>query len=162
MLGLLLIPAGLGVFMLVLQHQVGDPLAFSRASHFWGRRPSVPWEPLVDALSTLRKGAPTKVPELQRVLDAVTALGFLGIGATMVWKRYPVAFSAFVLLGVLLPLTTYLLDSMGRYVLALFPAFFYLSSLCQGRPRLERFFLFASVFFLSIYSLRYLRCGWAG
>lgn len=163
MLGLLLVPAGLGVFMWMLKSQVGDPFAFAKASHFWGRRPSMPWTPLIDALSKIEGGGlPRRFEDAQQVLDAFIALGFLGIGTAMAVRRYPVALWAFVLLGVLIPLTTYNLASMGRYVLVLFPVFFFLSRLCLGKPKLERFFVYSSAFFLALYGLRFMRCGWAG
>jgi hypothetical protein len=163
MLGLLLVPAGLGVFMWMLKSQVGDPFAFAKASQFWGRRASMPWTPIVDALSKIRGGAlPPRFEDAQQVLDALIAMGFLGLGTAMAVRRYPVALWVFVVLGVLVPLSTYNLASMGRYVLVLFPAFFFLSELSAGRPRLERFLVYSSAFFLALYGLRFMRCGWAG
>jgi hypothetical protein len=62
----------------------------------------------------------------------------------------------------LLPLSSSNIASTNRYVLSLFPAFFWLARVCQGRPQLERYCIFASTFFLCIYSLRFMQCGWAG
>jgi hypothetical protein len=162
MLALFLIPGGLLAFMVILDAQVGDPLAFSKVMVYWGRQTSLPWTPIIDALSKLTPGLPRGVAETQSVLDAFTALSFLGIAAGMVWFRFPVAFVAFVALGVLLPLTTYNLDSMGRYVLVLFPAFFFLSTIAGKKPLYERAWLLGSCFFLAVYALRFMRCGWAG
>ena len=162
MLGLLLIPAGLGAFMLLLQHEVGDPLAFMKVMSNWGRVRSLPWVPLIDAFRKLTPLLPDRFDDSQQVLDALTALAFLGIGVAMVRERYPVAMSVLVLGGVLMPLSTYVLASMGRYVLALFPAFYYLGSKCKEHPRLERFLIFASTFFLALYGIRFMRCGFAG
>ena len=58
----------------------------------------------------------------------------------MIKRRYPVVFSAFVLLGVLLPLASANLVSMDRYVLVLFPAFFWVADATsrdadRGPPR---------------------------
>ena len=69
---------------------------------------------------------------------------------------------AFVLLGVLLPLTTYNLGSMNRYMLGLFPAFFAFAKWLEGHAELERWLFFSFAFFLAIYSLRFMQCGWAG
>ena len=162
MLALLLIPLGLGVFMFVLQQQVGDAFAFMKAMSNWGRVRSLPWVPLLDALRKLTPLLPDHFDDAQEVIDALTAIGFLGIGVAMIRERYPVAMSALVLLGVLMPLSTYVLASMGRYVLALFPAFYFLGEKCKTRPRLERLLLFASAFFLSLYGIRFIRCGFAG
>src|SRR5262249_28091317 len=105
---------------------------------------------------------PEHFEDAQEVLDALTAIGFLAIGAAMARERYPVAMWALVLGGVFLPLTTDKLESMGRDVLCLFPAFYFLGSKCNEPPRLERFLLFASVFFLALYTVRFIRCGFSG
>jgi hypothetical protein len=162
MLTLLLIPAGLGVFMLILKYQVGDPTAFASALTHWGRHPSLPWVPIAEALGKLTPGLPASASQVQPMLDAITAIAFLAMAGVMAWRRYPIAFTAFVAFGVLLPLCTYNLTSMNRYVLVLFPAFFFLAQVADKRPLLERLWLFGSVFFLAIYGLRFMRCGWAG
>lgn len=162
MLALSLVPGGLVVFMLILKVQVGDPFAFAKAMQFWGRKNVLPWTPLLDAVRDLRGGFPTQFEKVQEVLDALTAIGFLAVGAATVRRRFPVAFSAYVLLGVLVPLMTYNLASMGRYVLVLFPAFYWLGVVTERRPALERLLLCSSAFFLAVYSLRFMRCGWAG
>lgn len=162
MLGLLFVPLGLGVFMLILKVQVGDPFAFMKVMVHWNRGHALPWVPLFRAFGKLTPLLPERFEDAQEVLDALTAIGFLGIGAAMVRKGYPIAMSTLVLGGVLFPLTTDKLESMGRYVLCLFPTFYFLGKECSGRPRLERFLLFASVFFLALYTLRFIRCGFAG
>jgi hypothetical protein len=128
----------------------------------WGRVRTFPWVPLFDAFAKLTPLLPDSFERTQQVLDAFTAVGFLGIGGAMLVRGFPIAMSALVLGGVLLPLSTYNLDSMGRYVLSLFPAFFWLGKVANEHPRVERLLLFGSAFFLAIYSLRFMRCGWAG
>ena len=162
MLGLALIPAGFGVFMLVLHYTVGDAMAFFKAMSNWGRVRSLPWATLVDAFGSRTLLLPEQFAATQRVLDAVAAVGFLGIGGTMLWQGFPLAMCLFVLGGVLLPLSTYNLDSMGRYTLSLFPAFFWLGKVSVHHPRVDRLLMFGFAFFLAIYSLRFMRCGWAG
>jgi hypothetical protein len=98
----------------------------------------------------------------QRFLDAAFALTFLAIGAAMAATRQRIALSAFVVLGMLLPLSTYALAGMNRYCLGLFPAFLFLAWLCQKRPELERWMIFASTLLLAIYSVRFMQCGWVG
>lgn len=162
MLGLLLVPAGLGAFMWILKVQVGDPFAFAKVMTYWGRERAWPWVPLIAALGKLDAGFPEGFEAAQSVIDAAFGLGFLGMGTAMVHRRYPVALSALVLVGVLIPLSTANLTSMGRYVLVLFPAFYWLADVTTKRPTLERIVFFGSAFFLAIYSLRFMRCGWAG
>jgi hypothetical protein len=162
MLGIFLIPLGLVLFMLLLKHEVGDPFAFMKVMSNWGRERSWPWVPLIDAFRHLDPLLPDKFDDAQEVLDALTAIAFLAIGVAMVRERYPVAMSVLVLGGVLVPLSTYVLASMGRYVLALFPAFYFIGKKCNAHPRLERFLIFASAFFLALYSIRFMRCAFAG
>jgi hypothetical protein len=162
MLLLLLIPAGLGVFMLMLQYQVGDPLAFSKVLEPWGRRVAWPWEGLVAAFHRVDYGFKPDFPKIQRTIDALCAVAFLAISVSMLLRRHPIALWAFVFLGTFLPLLTFNVTGLNRYVLVLFPAFLFLAEICTGRPDLERWLVFASSIFLCIYSLRFMECAWAG
>ena len=162
MLGLALIPLGLGAFMWILQYQVGDPLAFSKTQAHWNRHASWPWQPLLDAFAGTDYTFQPNFSRTQRFIDAAHALAFLIVAGIMAFTRERVALWAFVLLGVLLPLTTYNLGSMNRYMLGLFPAFFAFAKWLEGHAELERWLFFSFAFFLAIYSLRFMQCGWAG
>lgn len=162
MLALLLIPAGLGAFMLLLQLEVGQPLAFAGSLKHWGREPAWPWRTLIDAFSRTDYSFGPNFGRTQRFIDASAAVLFLAAGVTMASRRLPVALWAYVILGVLMPLSTYNLAGMSRYVLGLFPALILVAELCRERRELERWVIFVSSFFLAIYSLRFMQCGWAG
>lgn len=159
---LLLIPGGLLAFMLMLKIQVGDPLAFTKVLEHWDRRPAWPWESIVDALAGTDYAFGKDFGKVQRFIDAMAALAFVAVGVAMAIQREPVTMWVFVLLGVLLPLTTYNLAGMNRYVLGLFPAFVFLAKACRRHAGLDRWLIFAFSFFLAIYSLRFMQCGWAG
>jgi hypothetical protein len=161
-LALLLIPAGLGAFMLILYLQVGDPLAFSGVMKSWGRVPSWPWANLIHTLRKNDYSFPVDFAKTQRFLDAAFALGFIAAGTVMALTRARIALWAFVLLGILLPLSTYALAGTNRYALGLFPVFIFLAQLCQKRPGLERYLVFVSSLLLGVYSLRFMHCGWVG
>jgi hypothetical protein len=148
--------------MLILKYQVGDPFAFMKIMVHWNRGHALPWVPLIRGFAKLTPLLPNRFEDALEILDALTAIAFLGIGAAMARERYPIAMWAMVLGGVFFPLTTDKLESMGRYVLALFPAFYFLGKKCEERPRLERFLLFASVFLMALLTLRFIRCGFAG
>ncbi len=162
MLALLLIPVGLGLFMLMQHQQVGDALAFTKTLKHWGRHRAWPWESVVHALLHTDYTFAPNFHKTQRFLDAFGALCFLAAGVAMAIKKQRVALWSFVLLGMLLPLSTYALGGMNRYALGLFPTFIFLAQLCQRRPELERWLIFAFSFFLAIYSLRFMQCGWVG
>jgi hypothetical protein len=162
MAALLLIPAGLAVFMLIQYVQVGDPLAFSKTMKHWGRHATLPWAGIVDALAKTNFTFPVNFGKTQRFLDAAFALAFLGMGVAMaIWKQR-IALWSFVILGMLLPLSTYALAGMNRYCLGLFPAFIFLAHVCRERPELQRWLIFASSLLLAVYSLRFMQCGWVG
>jgi len=162
MLGLFLIPAGLVVFMLILKSETGDPFAFMKTIRFWGREQVWPWTPVIAALKKFGPGLPDRTDDAQEVLDAFTAIVFFVIGLWMAKERMPVALWALVIGGVLLPLSTGTVSAMGRYTLVLFPAFLWLGKETRDRPSLDRFIVYGSAFFLAIYSLRFMRCAWAG
>jgi hypothetical protein len=162
MAALLLIPAGLGLFMAIQLYQVGDPLAFSKTMKHWGRHPAWPWAGIVDAWVGTDFSFDVDFPKTQRFIDALFALAFLGVGVAMAIRRERIALWVFVILGMLLPLSTYALAGMNRYSLGLFPAFIFLAQLCQRRPGLERWLIYVSTLFLAVYSLRFMQCGWVG
>jgi hypothetical protein len=162
MLALALIPLGLAVFMLILHYQVGEPLAFAKTLVHWGRHDVWPWVTIANVLRKTDWGFPRDAGNVQALLDVGLALAFLAIGVVMALRKQRVALWSFILLGTLLPLSTDVIASTNRYVLSLFPAFFWLAQVCQGRPQLERHCIFGFSFFLCIYSLRFMQCGWAG
>jgi hypothetical protein len=162
MLWLLAMPAGLGVYLAFLHFRFGDALAFVKTQEHWDRHSSFPWTPVWDALRATDYTFPVSAKKTQRFIDAASVLGLLAAAACMAKQRYPVALWSYVLIGTIMPLTTYNIASMNRYVLSLFPIFLLLARLCQGRRELERWIFFASAFFLAIYSLRFMQCGWAG
>ena len=162
MAALFLIPAGLAVFMLMQYVQVGDPLAFSKTMKHWGRVAAWPWQGIVDALAKTNYTFPVDFGATQRFIDALFALAFLAIGVVMAIQKQRIALWSFVILGMLLPLSTYALAGMNRYSLGLFPAFIFLANLCRERPELERWLIFVSSLLLAVYSLRFMHCGWVG
>lgn len=162
MLALFAIPAGLAVFMLMQHVQVGDPFAFSKTMKHWGRHSAWPWEGIVEAVRRTHFTFPVNFAKTQRFIDMLFALGFLGIGVAMALAGQRIALWVYVIVGMLLPLSTYELAGMSRYSLGLFPAFPFLARLCQGRPGVERWLIYVSSLFLAIYSLRFMQCGWVG
>ncbi len=162
MLALLLMPLGLGAFMLILWSQGRDPLAFSQVQGHWGRELQLPHHAISDTLGKIRWNLPRNAKNAQALFDLASALSFFAIAAVMALKRYRIALWSLTMFGVLLPLCTGLITSMNRYVLSLFPAFLFMAKVCQGRPQLERLTLFGFSLLLAIFSIRFMLCGWAG
>lgn len=161
MLFLLLIPSGLLIFMVMLESQVGDPFAFSKYQSGWGRHFVFPlFTPFIE-LYKVNWSFPRDDVNIQKLMEAINSIFFLIIAVIMIVKRYNPVLWMIVLFGVLLPLSTGKVMSMIRFSSVLFPAFYYLSDLCEDR-RFERFIIFLFTFFLAIYNLRFLNWFWAG
>ncbi len=161
MLYLLLIPSGLLIFMLMLRVQVGDPFAFSKFQAGWGRHFLFPiFTPFVE-LYRVNWSFPRDDVNMQKFLEAITSILFLIIAIMMIVKKYNPVLWMILLLGILMPLSTGKVMSMMRFASVLFPAFYYLSDLCEDR-KIEQFIIFLFSFFLAIYNLRFLNWFWAG
>jgi hypothetical protein len=161
MLALGLIPLGLVAYTVLLRYQVHDPLALSKSMKHWQRAPAWPWEALVRAFSGVGSTSPWLSKE-QAFVEAVFGGSFLALGAAMAAQRWPVALWSYVVLGVLMPLSTQNIAGLMRYVLVLFPAFLFLAWLCRDRRDLQRVIIAASACFLGVYSVRYMHCYWSG
>ncbi|MCX7957606.1 MAG: glycosyltransferase family 39 protein [Deltaproteobacteria bacterium] len=161
MLFLLLIPSGLLLFMIMLKVQVGDPLAFSKFQAGWGRHFVFPlFTPFIE-LYRVNWSFPRDDVNMQKFIEAVTSLLFLLIAVVMIVKKYHPVLWMIVLFGILMPLSTGKVMSMIRFSAVLFPAFYYISDICEDRNT-ERFIIFLFVFFLALFNLRFLNWYWAG
>jgi hypothetical protein len=159
---LLVIPAGLGIFMCYQWTEFGDPLAFVHAQRHWGKS-ELPWLHVLRVLRQIQWDFPQDLDNAQRVVDLMLALVFLFASAYMAWQRFPIAWWVFVLCGVLVTLSANTVAvSTKRYCGALWPAFIALAHVSQDRPFLGRAIAFIFTFLLAVYSLRFLQCGWAG
>ena len=159
-LGLLLIPAGLGAFMVLLYVQAGDPLAFVRAHGAWGRSFASPARALWDSLTHIDWTLPRDHMNAVTALDAVTAVLFLALPLRL-FRRYDPALPIYALLLILMPLSTGSLKSMMRLEVASFPAFFALAELGERRDA-DRAIVFLSAIFLGLLNVRFANWYWAG
>ncbi len=146
-IGLLLVPIGLGVWMLYLQLRFGDPLLFTSAQDNWLRQFTWPlgglwrgakeaWFGMDDILSISDRGywpVADRDPRLwatYNVMNFLFTVGFIGLGIAAI-RRLPAHYVAYIFAVLLLPLctpSTYVpLFSMPRFVLTAFPAFILLA-----------------------------------
>ena len=123
--------AGLGIVMLVLKVQTGDALAFSHASQAWGRHFSLPWTPVNNSLRAYIHGTGPKLQGWSwstlgnegSPRDIVAAYLFLALFVVSLFRRWPWSARVLLLVMTIAPIATGLVQSMGRYVLAAWPAF---------------------------------------
>jgi hypothetical protein len=152
---LLLIPAGLGVYMAYLQQRFGNALEFTVAEKHWHRHLHLDlvsvWQGARAAWRSLHQIAadPGVYTRLQRLpfhdqwitmgnLTAFLALLFAVAVFVACWRRLPSAYTVFAAVALLLPLAypthgTPLL-SFPRFVLVDFPLFIALALLVEKRP----------------------------
>jgi hypothetical protein len=154
---LLLVPAGLGVYMAYLWHAFSDPFLFSTVQDFWGRRSSLPqvavWDGAVAAYHGVRwlalhgigavlSGPHTVSGGLQSNVVA-NPLEFLALVTAVVlvvvcWRKLPAAYTVYGLAALLFPLlyptTARPLDSLPRFLVVVFPLFIALAAGVVTRP----------------------------
>ncbi len=154
-LALLLIPAGLAVYLGYLWLEFGDPLIGFKAHHFWGQRLTPPWTTFERFFS-----APVGVREgFQRhsLIDLCFALVYIVLVIAS-WRVVRPTYAMFATIGLVTALSSGLLTSIPRYGVTLFPIFIVLA--VAGRRRwFDRAFLLAAAplagFFMALFSSRH-------
>ncbi len=142
---LILCAAGLGVVMLVMRLQTGNALAFTTGSEAWGRHLTVPWGPVDASLRAYLHGngpalqgwAWSTLSTLGSPRDVVATYLFLALFVLSLWRPWPWSARALILVMILAPITTGIVQSMSRYVLAAWPAFGVAADIpASWRPRI--------------------------
>jgi Gpi18-like mannosyltransferase len=160
----LAVVAGTGVFMLYLQGNFGDPLAFAHASEAWGRQPSSPLETITQLLQPPIEGwgaalLAGRLP-LDNWIDLLASVMTLALGGVLLrQKRW--SEGLFVVLGALIPLSSGLLMSQRRYVWTLFPIFFVLARWGE-RPWFDRTITALSLLGLGLFTALFANWYWVG
>ncbi len=157
LLALLLIPAGLALYMGYLKVTTGDPLAFVHAEERWGRTVAPPWRGLAQAVANVVRQPPPAPRTPGRYVNAyrpwnsrlyssldLAAFALFGVLALAAWRLgVPGGQLVFLVAGLLLPVSAPALGSMTplpsmwRYVAVLFPGFIALALLAR-HPALDR------------------------
>ncbi|GCE18708.1 mannosyltransferase family protein [Dictyobacter kobayashii] len=131
--GLLLIPTGLGVFMVYTKLRFNDWLSFMHVEAIWNRHFTMPWVGIFIALQLIHQSSLLSYQALRNLTDLVPDLFVLALllaGWVGPWKL-PRKDWSYLLFGTVLWLfyqftpviPGYPLASMGRYMLEVFPAF---------------------------------------
>ncbi len=126
-LPVLLIPAGLAVYMWYLWVLNGDPLYFSHVQVNWNRHLAAPWTAIWNSVHKIATSAATgTVAGQQTVANQTLELVFtaLMIGVLLAGSRkVKSSYIAYMAISILVPLCTSSLMSMPRFALVLFPMF---------------------------------------
>jgi len=149
-----LVALGLGVVMVMLAAEVGDPLAFVRVQESWGRASSF-------SVSTLLREAARLDPrELMDWLDVAASAGLFVVGVAS-YRRLDVGHAVFALACVVLPLCSGQVRSMERYAASV-PAMFLVLAMATRRPVVERVVFLALGGLMVAQTALFVRWYWAG
>ena len=157
---IVLIPLGVGVYMLYLWHTKGDPLLFSKGEALsWGRKLTPPWISVGQAVRALFK--PDSL-QIQNILNLASLVGVL-IALIIGWKRLPLHYTVFAILLMIFPLLYPLgtadgLTGLPRYMLIIFPATIIFAS--YKGPRFEKSYLALTLPLFTINVLLFIAHYW--
>jgi hypothetical protein len=146
-LWLLLVPAGIGVYLGFLWWRFGTPWVLNESMlKGWDHKPSffldTYWESVVRLWQSLTGTWQGEIDwvlyygngsRLFIILDLLMPLVLLA-GAAVAWRKVMASEWTFLVLGIVYPLSTNITFSMARYVLPLWPGLLWLGTL-RGRAR---------------------------
>ena len=122
LIGTLLIPVGLGAYMIYLWILRGDPLYFSHVQIHWNRHLAPPWVSIMHSFALISKmhfRFHLVAGQLQELAFTALMLVTLIIG----FRRLRFSYWVYMALSILVPMSTSSLMSMPRFALVLFPMF---------------------------------------
>lgn len=180
-LWLLLLPLGMGAYMAYLGLRGGDPLLPFHAQHIWGRDFRAPfagvWQGLIAGFDGLRQllsgqshhvyfaatqGSPTIAAAHNLLLLAFLLLALPALIG--VCRRLPLAYGAYVLAALAVPLSTPVasqpLMSLPRFLVVLFPLSIWAAAWLAPRRRLTRAVLFASALLMALFVAQFSTWHW--
>lgn len=166
--GALLIPCGLGAFMLYLQHSVGDAIAFSHGQEAWQKILTLRlWAGFLETARQIFSVQPAaSFYQAHNLINGGLGLAFL-VASVLAARRLPASYSlygaAFWIVTLASPAMAggypVPLISLSRYILSLFPVFMYLGML-GSRKSLHDGYLVLSCAMLSLFTIQFLIGGW--
>jgi hypothetical protein len=179
-LHLLLLPVGLGAWMLFLGIRFGDPFIFTEAQSFWLREFTGPLTGLWEGLKAALRGVGTLLdtpddlfwPVVDRdsrlwatydIINFGFTATFLGLCAAA-FRRLPLAYASYALLVVLFPLSyassTVPLFSLPRILMTAFPVFILLAVWGVRNRWLDMTVTVASLAFLGFFTAKFVVWTW--
>ncbi|MGH7729581.1 MAG: mannosyltransferase family protein, partial [Vulcanimicrobiaceae bacterium] len=156
LMGTALVPLGLLLYMAWLWVLRGDPLYFSHVQVHWGRHFAPPWVSLIDAVGKIAHGPPVGIANEGIQLAFTLLMVALLIGS---FGRLRPSLVAYMLLSILVPLSTSSLMSMPRFALVLFPMFMVLA-LWGKRPSFNNAIVAFSLPLLGLFTVLFANWYW--
>jgi hypothetical protein len=124
---------GLGAYCVFVYRLSGNPFEWASSIERWGYHPGGPvWAGFGHLLSAWTSHPylylTTDRMALYDTLYGATALAFVA-ATPLVWYRFGAGYGLFLLLNLLLPLSSGVFEGLGRYCSVLFPCFIWLGSI---------------------------------
>lgn len=165
LLGGVLIPAGLGAYMLYLYGLTGDPLAFVKAESGWDRVATWPWQVLSTSLADVPKSAQFgQYLQAHALIENGMVLACLAVLLIGI-RHIPLSFTLYGLVSLAFLLSapvvtsTIPITSMSRYLLVLVPMYIVLARL--GRFAIfDRLYVCLSIGGLALFTTLFLNHMW--
>jgi hypothetical protein len=156
---LLLVPAGLGLYMAYLWRVFGDPLQFGVAQRHWDRWFELPWttvwmgaERAAESFAALATMGPSTALGTKDSTGGIAIVAFANVFefagflaalalVAVCWRKLPAAYAAYAAAALLFPLfypaEQRPLSALPRFVLVDFPLFIALAVVLVPRPILR-------------------------
>ena len=117
-----LIPLGVLSYMIFLNNQFGDPVAFSTTQAAWGRETLGPWVIISRDIQALMSGDLLTGQIWYHIAIDLAAFFAVFFTSYFIWRRLGASYALFSLLCILIPSSSGS-GSISRYILVVFPFF---------------------------------------
>ncbi|MBD5657091.1 MAG: hypothetical protein IAI50_18225 [Candidatus Eremiobacteraeota bacterium] len=158
--GAIAMPLGLAAYMAWLWVLDGDPLNFSHVQSHWDRHLAPPWVSVIhagrDISKAYQKHAMLSIANVSiEIAFTVLMIAVLAFG----FRRMRPSFTAYMILSILVPMSTSSLMSMQRFALVLFPMFAILA-IWGGRPWVNNAIVAFSLPLLGLFTVLFANWYW--
>jgi hypothetical protein len=159
------VPLGVGLFALYLWSTFGDPFAFLRAQTYWAHSFVPPWDLPVLAWNSIGAQLEWSFNQSRVIIDIVPAVLFLGLTAAAA-RHLPASLTLYMACVLLVSLASPLVGawnpftSVGRYLMAAFPAFILLGDWSSRYPWVNALVLGGGFMLQALFLGFFLMGGW--
>jgi hypothetical protein len=145
---------GIGAYSIYVYQLTGNPLEWATSITRWGYDPGgAPWIAPVDLIRHLAthpyRYLTTDRMALYESLYGITGILFV-MAIPFVWRRFGLAYGLFMLLNLLLPLSSGVFEGLGRYCSVLFPCFIWLATVRSRIAAVSLIVFFAMFYMLGL------------
>jgi hypothetical protein len=153
-LGLMLVPAGIGLYSLYIYQLTGNPFEWAAAIQRWGYHPGGSPVSVFAGLGRALLTRPYAFLAGERMAPYDTLNGLAALAAVIsvpfVWMRFGAAYGLFMAANLWLPLSSGQIEGLGRYVAVLFPMFIWLASIRSRPAATALIVVFATLYMLCL------------